>query len=74
MEPQGSMTHLQELFNNKSWAESTQFLILILRFILILPYYLRLGIPKGFLPLGLLKFWKHYLLLFCLNDLSILIF
>ena len=38
-----------------SWAESTQFFVLTLislRSILILPYQLRLGLPKGLFPAG----------------------
>ena len=59
-----------------SWADSTQFLVLIqvsLKSILILSSHIRLGGPKGLLRVSVqLKFWKHfYLLPFCLHDMSI---
>ena len=62
-----------------SWAESTQFLVLIpnsLRFILILSSYLRPGLLMvSFLQVYLPKFWKlFYLLPFCLHDLPIWFF
>ena len=62
-----------------SWAKSTQFLVLIpisLRYILILSYHLRLGLPTGLFTVDFpVKVWKHsYIPPLWLHDQLISIF
>ena len=55
MKPRGSMPYSQRLQYSLSWAESTQFLLVILislSYILILFSHLCLGLPKGIFPVG----------------------
>ena len=51
MEPGGSMPHSQGLFNNP-YLEPNQPIPISLRSILIWSSYLRLGLPRGFFPVG----------------------